>query len=212
METIRSIAASMGLTPMETLEYLAFALGVVNVALIVRRSIWNYAFGIGSVTAALFVLYSGTLYAEAGLQVFFIVVNVYGWVKWNAARHETGRIVVLLMTPAQRILWSVGIVVAGLALGWAMYVYTPAAAPYPDAMIASASIAAQILLALRRLENWVLWILVDLVAVPLYLSRGLEPLAALYAIFFALSVAGLIAWRRALKEGAPELEGPAVPV
>jgi len=212
METVRSIAASLGLTPMEALEYLAFALGVVNVALIVRRSIWNYAFGIGSVTAALFVLFSGRLYSEAGLQVFFIAVNVYGWMKWTAARHEAGRIVVLLMTPRQRIVWSCGIAAAGLALGGAMDQFTNAAAPYPDALIASASIAAQILLAQRRLENWVLWILVDLVAVPLYLSRGFEPLAALYAIFFALSVAGLIAWRRALKEGAPERERPAVPV
>ncbi|HEX8365821.1 MAG TPA: nicotinamide riboside transporter PnuC [Allosphingosinicella sp.] len=202
----------MGLTPMQMLEYLAFALGVVNVALIVRRSIWNYAFGIGSVTAALFVLFSGKLYSEAGLQVFFIVVNLYGWAKWTSARHEAGRIVVLLMTPRQRIVWSGGIAAAGLALGWAMDQFTNAAAPYPDALIASASIAAQILLAQRRLENWVLWILVDLVAVPLYLSRGFEPLAALYAIFFGLSVAGLIAWRRALREGPPELERPAVPV
>ncbi|HYG31149.1 MAG TPA: nicotinamide riboside transporter PnuC [Allosphingosinicella sp.] len=202
----------MGLTPMQMLEYLAFALGVVNVALIVRRSIWNYAFGIGSVTAALFVLFSGKLYSEAGLQVFFIVVNVYGWAKWTAARHEAGRIVVLLMTPGQRIVWSGGIAASGLALGWAMDEFTNAAAPYPDALIASTSIAAQILLAQRRLENWVLWILVDLVAVPLYLSRGFEPLAALYVIFFGLSVAGLIAWRRAMKEDPPELERPAVPV
>lgn len=212
METVRSIAASLGVTPMQMLEYLAFALGVVNVALIVRRSIWNYAFGIGSVTAALFVLYSGKLYAEAGLQVFFIAVNVYGWVKWNSARHQAGKIVVLLMTPGQRMLWTGAIVAAGLTLGWAMDEFTPAAAPYPDALIASASIAAQILLALRRLENWVLWILVDLVAVPLYLSRGLEPLAALYAIFLVLSAAGLIAWHRALKEGASQPERPAVPV
>lgn len=212
METIRSIAASVGMAPGQLLEYLAFALGVVNVALIVRRSIWNYAFGIGSVSAALFVLFSGRLYAEAALQVFFIVVNAYGWMKWSAARHEAGRIVVLLMAPGQRILWSTGIVAAGLALGWAMDRFTNAALPYPDALIASASIAAQILLALRRLENWVLWILVDLVAVPLYLSRGLEPLAALYAIFLALSVAGLVAWGRALKEGAGTRERPAVPV
>jgi nicotinamide mononucleotide transporter len=212
MEAIRSIAASVGTTPGQLLEYLAFALGVVNVALIVRRSIWNYAFGIGSVSAALFVLFGGRLYAEAALQVFFIVVNVYGWMKWSAARHEAGRIVVVLMAPAQRILWSIGIVAAGLALGWTLDRFTDAALPYPDALIASASIAAQILLALRRLENWVLWILVDLVAVPLYLSRGLEPLAALYAIFLALSVAGLIAWRRALEEEAAERERPAIPV
>ena len=200
MEALRSIAASVGVTPGEMLEYLAFAFGVVNVALIVRRSIWNYAFGIASVSAAFFVLVTARLFAEAGLQIFFVAVNLYGWVKWNEARKEAGTIVVLLLPAAQRMAWAVGIVVTGVALGWAMDRFTAAASPYPDALIATASIAAQILLALRRLENWVLWILVDLVAVPLYLSRGIEPLAWLYAIFLALSVAGLVTWWRVLNE------------
>jgi nicotinamide mononucleotide transporter len=202
MDVVRSLASSLGATPGELLEYLAFALGVVNVALIVRRSIWNYAFGIGSVSAASLVLFTGRLYAEAGLQLFFVVVNVYGWVKWSAARHESGgRIVVRTMTAADRLAWSAVIVALGLALGWVLDRFTDSPQPYADALITSASIAAQILLALRRLENWILWILVDLAAVPLYLSRGLEPLAALYAIFLLLSVAGLVAWQRALTRG-----------
>jgi nicotinamide mononucleotide transporter len=203
METVQAFAASANLTLNDVAQYLAFALGVVNVALIVRRSIWNYAFGIGSVAAALVSLFIARLYSEAALQIFFIVVNVYGWVKWNAARHEAGAIIVLVLRPVERFVWCVGIVAAGLALGWAMDSLTNAALPYPDALITSASIAAQILLALRRIENWVLWILVDLVAVPLYISREIYPLAALYGIFLILSVAGLVAWSQALRQREP---------
>ena len=76
--------------------------------------------------------------------------------------------------------------------------YTNAAAPIIDAFIAGTSISAQILMARRMIENWVLWILVDLVAVGLYFSRNLYPTSALYFLFLLLSIAGLIGWRRAL--------------
>ena len=77
--------------------------------------------------------------------------------------------------------------------------FTDAAAPMIDAGIAGASIAAQILLARRRIENWVLWILVDMVAIFLFWSRGLPYTSGLYALFLLLSIAGLIGWRRALR-------------
>jgi nicotinamide mononucleotide transporter len=76
--------------------------------------------------------------------------------------------------------------------------YTDAAAPIVDAFIAGTSIAAQILMAQRRIENWVGWILVDMVATGLYFSRHLYPTSALYLLFLLLSVAGLVGWRRAL--------------
>lgn len=188
-----------GLTTSQLLQYVAFGLGVANVALLVARSIWNYAFAIGSVSAAFFVLYMDRLYLEAVLQVVFIALNVYGWLKWQDARADRGLIAIRLLEPAQRAACAAGIVAGGVFLGWIMARLTDAALPYPDALIFTASIAAQILLALRRLENWILWIAVDLAAVPLYLSRGLYPLAALYAVFLLLSVAGLLVWRRALR-------------
>jgi len=80
--------------------------------------------------------------------------------------------------------------------------YTDAAAPLVDAAVAGMSIAAQILMARRRIENWVLWILVDALAIGLYASRGLYATSGLYAIFLLLSIAGLIGWSRALRAQA----------
>jgi nicotinamide mononucleotide transporter len=183
---------------MSELEWIAAALGVVNVALVVRRSVWNYPFGLAMVALYFFVFYEARLYSDALLQIFFFVVQLYGWVNWVRATTASGDVPVGWMTGRERLLWSAGTVAASLVWGLGMARYTNAAAPIIDAFIAGFSISAQILMARRRIENWVLWILVDIVAVGLYFSRHLYPTSALYLLFLLLSIAGLIGWRRAL--------------
>jgi nicotinamide mononucleotide transporter len=183
---------------MSELEWVAAALGVINVALVVRRSVWNYPFGLAMVALYFFVFFEARLYSDALLQIFFLVVQVYGWVNWVKARNATGDVPVGWLTSRERIGWILGTALASLVWGLGMARYTNAAAPIIDAFIAGASISAQILMARRRIENWVAWILVDIVAVGLYFSRDLYPTSALYLLFLLLSVAGLIGWRRAL--------------
>lgn len=86
-----------------------------------------------------------------------------------------------------------------LSLGWLLHRFTNAALPFADSAVTGASIAAQILLSLRRVENWVLWVAIDVVAIGLYLARGLPLLATLYAVFLVLSVLGLRQWTKAAR-------------
>jgi nicotinamide mononucleotide transporter len=183
---------------MSELEWVAAALGVINVALVVRRSVWNYPFGLAMVALYFFVFFEARLYSDALLQIFFFVVQIYGWVNWVRARNASGEVPVGRLTPRERIGWVLGTALASLVWGLGMARYTDAAAPIVDAFIAGASISAQILMARRRIENWAVWILVDMVAIGLYFSRHLYPTSALYALFLLLSVTGLIGWRRAL--------------
>jgi nicotinamide mononucleotide transporter len=183
---------------MSWLEWVAAGLGVINVALVVRRSVWNYPFGLAMVALYFFVFLEARLYSDALLQIFFFVVQVYGWVNWVKARTAAGEVPVGWLSPRERIGWTLGTALASLAWGLFMARYTNAAAPIIDAFIAGASISAQILMARRLIENWAVWILVDVVAVGLYFSRGLYPTSALYLLFLLLSIAGLIGWRRAL--------------
>ncbi|HEY5710893.1 MAG TPA: nicotinamide riboside transporter PnuC [Allosphingosinicella sp.] len=183
---------------MTELEWIAAGLGVINVALVVRRSVWNYPFGLAMVALYFFVFYEARLYSDALLQIFFLVVQLYGWVNWVRARTQAGEVPVGWMTVRERVIWTAATIAASLVWGLGMARYTNAAAPVVDAFIAGFSISAQILMARRRIENWVLWILVDIVAVGLYFSRHLYPTSALYLLFLLLSVAGLVGWRRAL--------------
>ena len=187
---------------MSWLEWVAAALGVVNVALVVRRSIWNYPFGLVMVALYFFVFFEARLYSDALLQIFFFAVNLYGWRNWLRARTETGEVPVGLLSNARAPVLGRGDVAASLAWGFGMARYTDAAAPVIDAFVAGASISAQSLLARRRIENWVLWILVDIVAIGLYWSRGLHATSGLYFLFLLLSIAGLIGWRRSAADEA----------
>jgi nicotinamide mononucleotide transporter len=183
---------------MSWLEWVAAGLGVINVALVVRRSVWNYPFGLATVALYFFVFFEARLYSDALLQIFFFVVQLYGWVNWVRSRTGAGEVPVSAMTVGALLIWSAGTIMASLAWGILMARYTNAVAPVIDAFIAGFSISAQILMARRKIENWVLWIMVDIVAVGLYFYRDLRPTSALYLLFFILSIAGLIGWRRAL--------------
>ncbi len=183
---------------MNWLEWVAAGLGVINVGLLVRRSIWNYPFGLAMVAIFFFVFYERRLYSEALLQIFFFAVQLYGWWNWLRSKQETGEVRVELLRQRTRLLWIAGTVAASLAWGMAMHRFTDAAYPFIDAFVAGASVSAQILLARRKLENWPVWILVDIVSIYLFWSRDLVPTAGLYCLLLLLSIAGFVDWRRKL--------------
>ena len=182
---------------MNGIEAIAAALGVVNVLLVVRRSLWNYPFGLAMVALYFFVFFDARLYSDALLQIFFFVVQLYGWWAWaRADRADDRHIVIERLSSRLRALWAGGVVAVAAAWGTAMVNLTDAAAPYLDGSIAIASVAAQILQSRRKVECWWLWIAVDIAAIPLFLSRGLTITAALYGIFLVLALLGLREWQR----------------
>lgn len=181
----------------KALEWVAAGLGVINIALLVFRSQWNFAFAIASVSLYVFIFFDSRLYAESGLQVFFILANVWGWLVWRRslnAREDESRVAVRWLDWRSRIIWLTVTVALSLNLGWLMHKYTNAAMPFADSVIAGASVAAQILLGYRRIENWVLWIAIDVAAVLLYIDRGLYPTAGLYGGMLVMSIFGLKEW------------------
>lgn len=183
---------------MQGWELAAALLGVVNVVLVVRRSIWNYPFGIAMVSLYFFVFADAKLYSDALLQIFFLVIQLYGWWNWRRSRQvDHGVAVEGLRLPA-RLAWLAGTAAACLLWGFGMARFTDAAAPFADAAVAGMSVSAQILQSLRKVESWALWIAVDILAIGLFLSRGLTITAGLYALFLVLATAGLFAWLRKL--------------
>ncbi|MCZ8368362.1 MAG: nicotinamide riboside transporter PnuC [Porphyrobacter sp.] len=186
---------------MNPLEIIAVALGLANIGLLVRRSIWNYPFGMAMVVLYFVIFREARLYGESWLQVFFFVVQGWGWWLWARAGGMAQLVSVHWMDWRARAIALALVAASSLGIGWAMARFTDAALPYADAAIAGASVVAQVLLAMRRVENWALWIAIDVLSVAVYIQRGLNLTAGLYVVFLVLAVMGLKEWARAARAG-----------
>lgn len=181
---------------MGAIEIAAAVLGVINVLLVVRRSVWNYPFGIAMVSLYFFVFFDAKLYSDALLQIFFLLIQLYGWWAWVHAERVDHGVAVEWLGNRARLQWLAGTVAASALWGLGMARFTDAAAPMIDAAVAGLSVSAQILQSLRKVESWVLWVTVDALAIGLFTWRGLNVTAGLYALFLVLAAIGLAEWRR----------------
>jgi nicotinamide mononucleotide transporter len=177
-------------------EVLGFITGALCVVLTVRRNAANFPVGIANSAFFLVLFASSRLWADAGLQVIYIVLGFTGWWQW---RYGNADRTPLAVTHARRreIVWCVMFVVAATT---ALYFVLRAAqdsAPFLDALTTCLSLAAQWLLNAKRVENWFFWIAADCIYIPLYVAKGLNLTALVYVLFLALCFAGLRSWWRA---------------
>ncbi len=180
-----------------SLEIIAVILGLINITLIVRRSIWNFPFGIVMVAIYSKIFFDSQLYSQSILQFYFFAMQIYGWWYWQQDKESSGEIHIEQMTVKN---FSIVLFVCGMAtviLGKLVGYYSDATTPYWDASVAVLSVTAQLLMSRRYIENWILWILVDVLAIGLYYSKGLYPTVALYIVFLGMVILGLIQWRKA---------------
>ncbi|RDV07156.1 nicotinamide riboside transporter PnuC [Sphingorhabdus pulchriflava] len=181
---------------MSGLEIAAVLLGIANILLIIRRSVWNYPFAIAMVSLYFVIFRDAKLYSDAGLQIFFLAVNAFGWWSWHRNRADRGEIFVERLDGQSLLYWIFGSLLAIAAWGTFMATNTDASYPYWDAAVAMLSVAGQILMTRRYLENWHWWIAVNAISIPLYLVKDLYLTAGLYALFLVLAIAGLVEWRK----------------
>ena len=183
---------------MTNLEWVAVAFGVVSVWLTVRQNPWCWPLGIVNVALFALLFWRERLYADASLQLVYVAVCVYGWWAWVRGGPGAGPLrVSRVPRRACFVLLASGVVAAAL-LGASLKRATDASLPFWDAGTTAFSLVAQWMQARKWLENWILWIVVDVVYVGMYLTKGLHLTAGLYAAFVVLAVLGLREWTRAL--------------
>jgi nicotinamide mononucleotide transporter len=182
---------------MSMIEIVAVLLGIANIVLIIRRSVWNFPVAIVMVALYFIIFRDAKLYSDAGLQIFFAAINLYGWWSWNRNKGDSGVISVRRLPATGYALWITGSILAIWAWGAIMHAETDASYPYWDASVAMLSILGQILMTRRFVENWHYWIIVNIISIPLYIVKDLHLTAGLYGIFLVLAIAGLVEWRKA---------------
>jgi nicotinamide mononucleotide transporter len=193
VDPLNEAAFTLWSNPVSWAELLGFGTGGACVALTVRRSIANFPVGIANATFFLVLFASARLWADAGLQVIYIFLGFIGW--WQWLRGNAGHALPRIRELSRRQLGQcVLAAAAGTALLYPLLHWARDSAPLLDAVTTSLSLVAQALLNGRWIQSWYFWIAVDCIYVPLYVSRGLNLTAIVYASFLALCIAGLRAW------------------
>jgi nicotinamide mononucleotide transporter len=183
-------------TSSSTLEIVATTTGLLSVWLTAREHIGAWPVGLINVGCFFFMFGEAKLYADMSLQVFFFILSVYGWVVWLTKREGAKVRPTRTITKGLAALLAVLVVAVTVLWGYVLQQYTDASIPYADAFIATLSLAAQYLLSSKILENWLIWVVVDVLSVGMYLYKGLHAIAFLYVIFLLIAAAGYFSWKR----------------
>jgi nicotinamide mononucleotide transporter len=182
------------------LELLSFALSIVTVWLNIRQNHWAWLFAILSSAMYGVVFFDSKLYGDMGLQVVFISVSVWGWYQWLHGDDTHERLPVTELTWRGRAWAAAAWLAAFGALAWGLHALTDTDVPFADGFLTAGSLVGQVLLSRKRLENWHVWIIVDVLYVALYIHKGLMLTAVLYAMFVFMAAVGLRAWRRSMEQ------------
>jgi len=180
-------------------EALGATTGALCVWLAAESDPWTWPIGIANNAFFLVLFWRSGLFADAGLQIVYIVVSIYGWWRWRSGRGAAA-VRPVARTPLGEGLAVLAASAAGTAaLGWYLTRHTPSTVPWGDALTTVLSLAAQWLMSRRFVENWWVWIVADVIYVPLYLAKGLGVTAVLYVVFLLMCVAGLRGWLAELR-------------
>ena len=203
--SINNIVYTFGSYELSYIELIGTAFGLLAVYWASRENIWTWPASLINVAALFVLFYQINLYADMFLQIYFFVVSLYGWYNWQHSDIAEKPLPITTMNNNQILRYAVALVIGTVAIGYLMsqiHLYfpttftEPAGFPYADAFTTTASILAMILLSQKKMENWLLWISVDVVAVILYYMKGVLFLSVEYIIFLIICIFGYINWQK----------------
>jgi nicotinamide mononucleotide transporter len=190
-------AFSVASTPVTWAEVVAVLLSLWMVERNIRVHVLAWPLAIASALIYLVLFQRSGLYGEAMLQLMFVAVSVWGWWMWAKPKRLPSVVAkVSYLTVRQRAILAMLTLAAWPALGWLLSRHTDSTVPYLDALPTVASVTAQGLLGRKLVDNWPLWVGINIFSVGLFAHKGLWLTAALYGVFAVLAVVGWRAWQR----------------
>ncbi len=198
IQALNAAAVTVAGVPLSWAELLGDVTGALCVWLVARQNVWTWPLGLGNNVFWAVLFFDAKLYGDSFLQGIFFALGCYGWWRWVMPSASQATSAVRRTTTREW--WALGGLTAVATLGVATWlaVHTDSPVPWADASVLTLSLAATYGQALKLVESWWVWITVDVISVPLYVSRGLYPTAALYVVFGLMCVAGLRSWSRSL--------------
>ena len=176
------------------IEPAAVVLAIAYLLLAIKQNISCWFAAFFSSLLYFFVMYSAGLYMEAGLQIFYCIMAVYGWTQWRTSLPDNTKFLVKTWNRNQHIKAISLIFLLALASGWMLEKFTNAALPFIDSLTTWGAIVTTYMVAKRLLENWIYWFAIDTISVFLFYSRGLFLTSILFFVYLIIIYFGYKSW------------------
>ncbi|WP_162088965.1 nicotinamide riboside transporter PnuC [Chryseobacterium aquaeductus] len=182
-------------------EWFGVFFSVFQVLLARKNNSNNYLFGIAGVSLTLYVMITSKLYAEFTLNLYYLVMSIYGWLYWKFGKRKTET--VISETTNHEKLITAGIVIGAFSLFWFFLTqFTDSDVPIWDSLVSAFAWAGMWLMARRKIENWILLNVSNIIAIPLLIHKDLYLYAGLTAFLFIVAISGYFEWRKIIKKRA----------
>ena len=191
-----------GLQQLSWLEAFAVLMGITSVYFSTKQHIWVYPTGIVSVLIYVWICFDYGLYADMGINAYYFGMSVYGWYLWTHPQEKQDTLPVTWLDGKG---WFFSLLIFGCSfplLAWSLLQFTDSTVPYWDSFTTASAFVAMWLMAKKKVESWIFWILTDVVSIPLYFHKGLVLTSFQYLFFTALAIAGLFSWIQATRTHA----------
>jgi len=183
------------------LESLAFVCGILSVYFAKKENIWVYPTGLISTIITVYLLYQAKYFGDMTMNFYYSIMSIYGWYKWSSKDNEPE--LEITRTSTKEKLIGVGLFILTMIVTYLVYLffdYKLEIPNYIDIFTSGIFFTAMWYMALKKIENWTLWIIGDLIAVPLFAHRGLGMLSLQYLIFTTLAILAYIQWKNILNK------------
>lgn len=175
--------------------------GIAGVWLTIKKNIWCFPAGLVNVGLYGILFYREKLYADAILQIFYVLLLTYGWMQWKRSTIQNDFLITAINGKIG-ISLVVICLLSTLILGTVLMKATDASLPYLDSLLTSMSLIAQWMVAKKKIENWIVWIVADVIYVGMYVFKSLHLTAALYFVFILLAIKGYNEWKKKIAPNA----------
>ena len=180
------------------LETLATIFGILSVWYARNNKIYVFPTGIVSVLIFAYLTFINKIYAETGINIYYFVMSVYGWVLWGSKNKKIQK--KISFSSKGEIIFSITISIIFYMIIYTILKNTDSDVIILDSLTTSLSLTAMLLLARRKIENWIFWIIADLIYIPLFLYKGLYIASLQYFVFLILAISGYIEWKKNTKK------------
>jgi len=179
-------------------ELFAVIFGFIAVYFNTQENVWGWPTGIIGVVLSGIVFLEAKLYSDLVLHIIYVVLGFYGWYEWLYGGKNNSVLKVTTLGRNLLIILAITGAVGTVIIGYLFDTYTDADLAYWDAFTTSFSLVGQYMLARKKIENWILWIIVDAVASGIYIYKELYLLALLYFLYLGLATYGYLNWKKSL--------------